>query len=61
MDGVPLQDPPMNNNITITTSDGSSILVITNVSEDITIQCTTTNPVAQSNIATLLVQGMLVI
>ena len=64
INGVPLQDPPLNNNITITSSDIASIgmiptLVITNVSENIIIQCTT--PSAQSNIATLLVQGMLVI
>ncbi len=52
----------MNNNITITmAADTASILVISSVSDDITLQCTSTNPSAQSDITTLSVQGMLII
>ncbi len=52
----------MNNNITITMAGGTvSILVISSVSDDITAQCTSTNPSAQSDIATLSVQGLLVL
>ncbi len=52
----------MNNNITITRiSDAASLLVISSVSDDITVQCTSTNPSAQSDISTLSVQGMLVL
>ncbi len=52
----------MNNNITITmAADTVSVLVISSVSDDITVQCTSTNPSAQSDISTLSVQGMLVL
>ncbi len=62
INGTLLQDPPMNNNITITRiSDTLSVLVISSVSDDITAQCTSTNPSAQSDISTLSVQGMLVL
>ena len=58
---VLLQDPLMDGISIIPIASDLSRLVITNVSENITIQCAITNPVEQSNIATLSVQGMLVI
>ncbi len=62
IDGTLLRDPPMNNNITITRiSSTVSALAISSVSDDITVQCTSTNPSAQSDISTLSVQGMLVL
>ncbi len=52
----------MNTNITITmSSDTLSVLDISGVSDDITVQCTSTNPSAQSVITTLSIQGMLVL
>ncbi len=59
IDGTLLQDPPMNNNITITMASVAISTLI--VSVDITVQCTSTNPSAQSDITTLSVQGMLVL
>ncbi len=62
INGTLLQDPTMNNNITITMAgDTVSILAISSVSDDITAQCTSTNPSSQSDISTLSVQGMLVL
>ena len=52
----------MNNNITITMASNTvSLLAISSVSDDINVQCTSTNPSAQSDITTLSVQGMLVL
>ncbi len=52
----------MNNNITITMASSTVLLlVLSSVSDDITVQCTSTNPSAQSDISTLSVQGMLVL
>ncbi len=62
INGTLLQDPPMNNNITITMAGAASLLVISSVSDNITAQCTSTNnPSTQSDISTLSVQGMLVL
>ncbi len=62
INGTLLQDPP---NITITMAgDTVSILVIFSVSDDITIQCTSTDQTTnngRSDISTLSVQGMLVL
>ncbi len=52
----------MNNNITITTaSDTLSTLTISSVSDDITVQCKSTNPSGESAISTVSVQGILVL